>query len=355
MMPAPGLDLLRQAVYVMAGIVALLSLVALAWHGVAAAVSRRAARRRAELAPVLHRVLETVPPDFAALPPLSRFDRRVVRGMLHRLALDLRGETRESMIAVYRHLGLLAGELDRLRSRRASWRARAAANLGLIGAPEALPALLAATRDRNAWVRGTAVWAVGQAGGPAELAALVALLGDNDCMVGGRAQEVLAERGRGLEHAILAYAERTDSRAGRLAAIELLGWLRVADAADLLERLMDDPDSEIRVKSVKAAAAIGAPQFLEPFHQRLRDPEWPVRCQAAKGLAGLGSPRSIPRLEKALRDRHWWVRFHAAVALAELGETGEAALLRALQDARPRVRDMARYLLERGAAVPALP
>jgi HEAT repeat protein len=87
----------------------------------------------------------------------------------------------------------------------------------------------------------------------------------------------------------------------------------------------------------------------------LEDPVWEVRCQAAKGLSILGSPDSVPRLAVALRDAQWWVRFYAAAALAESGATGEAALSRALDDPEPRVRDMARYLLERGQLVPVLP
>jgi hypothetical protein len=56
-----------------------------------------------------------------------------------------------------------------------------------------------------------------------------------------------------------------------------------------------------------------------------------------------------------MRDEHWWVRFYAATALAESGSTGADALLAAMLDPRPDVRAMARYLLERGEAVPALP
>src|SRR5215213_7956011 len=129
--------------------------------------------------------------------------------------------------------------------------------------------------------------------------------------------------------------------------------LRITTAAELLSSFTTDMDPEIRVKSVKAAAAIGDPRFLEIFHSRLEDPSWPVRCQAAKGLSAFGSSASIPPLAKALRDRQWWVRFYAAAALAEVGGAGEEALSEALSDPAPLVRDMARYLLERRQAVPA--
>ncbi|MEO8089273.1 MAG: HEAT repeat domain-containing protein, partial [Gemmatimonadales bacterium] len=116
-----------------------------------------------------------------------------------------------------------------------------------------------------------------------------------------------------------------------------------------------DLDPEVRVKSVKAAAAVGDPRFLEIFHSRLEDVRWEVRCQAAKGLSLFGAVASVPRLAAALRDHHWWVRFYAATALAEIGPAGEEALSGALHDPEPLVQEMARYLLERGDAVPALP
>ncbi len=118
---------------------------------------------------------------------------------------------------------------------------------------------------------------------------------------------------------------------------------------------MSDLDPEVRVKSVKAAAAIGDPRFLDAFHVALDDSSWAVRCQAAKGLSLFGSPHSVPRLARALRDEKWWVRFYAATALAEGGPPGAEALSSALHDPDPSVRDMARYLLERGDMVPALP
>jgi HEAT repeat protein len=355
MVPPSALELLRLWVIALSGVVLLLFLVLLAQHGLASLIAQRATRRERTLKPQVFQALEAYPRSSVTLPELNRFDRSVVRDMLLGLALDLRGDSGEAIAWLYGRLGLLKYDLAALRSWRPSRRARAAADLGLIRAPRSLAPLLATLNDPDLHVRQSAVWAVGQLGDRKALALLVELLGDASTVVGRRAQEVLAERGREVEDAILAYAHKTHTPVGRMAAVELIGWLRIATAATLLERLMQDPDSEMRVKSVKAASAIGDPRFLDSFHLRLTDPQWEVRCQAARGLSVLGSPTSIPRLEAALRDDHWWVRFYAAVALAEIGTPGESALVEALSDPAPLVRDMARYLLERRAAVPALP
>jgi HEAT repeat protein len=355
MAPVVALEPLRSAVLGLAAAVVALALFLLLQRAAAWVAHSRSSRRMPLLTRLVYEAVQRSPADVTALARLGRSDRRLVRSILLGLALDLRGDTAEALTQVYRRLGFLQQDLRALRSWRAGRRAAAAADLGLIRATEATAKLLQAVHDGDVRVRQAAVWAVGQASVGEALSGLVRVLGDKNLLVAHRAQEVLAERGREVTQAILSYAETTASRPGRLAAIELIGWLRITTAAELLLSFTADLDPEIRVKSVKAAAAIGDPRFLEIFHARLGDPSWPVRCQAAKGLGAFGSPSSIPPLAKALRDRQWWVRFYAATVLAEIGATGEEALSEALSDPDPLVRDMARYLLERGQTVPALP
>jgi HEAT repeat protein len=355
MAPVLALEPLRTSVLALSGVVILLALFLILERMSAALVGLRVARREPILERLVFQAIQTPLPSIAGFRRLGRFDRRLVRSILLGLALDLKGDTGEAIATLYRELGFLKADLSRLKSWRAIRRASAAADLGLIHFADAVPALLNACSDPDTRVRQAAVWAVGQVGGPAALTGLIRLLGDPSLAVAHRVQEIMAERGREVIGAILAYAENTASRAGRLAAIELLGWLRISTATDLLLGFTSDLDPELRVKAVKAAAAIGDPRFLEAFHERLTDPSWPVRCQAAKGLSLFGSPDSVPLLAVALRDQHWWVRFYAATALAESGPAGEEALSAALRDPDASVCDMARYLLERGSVVPVLP
>jgi HEAT repeat protein len=354
MAPLVALEPLRNGVLALAGAVLLLALFILLQRSAAAIVRFRTNRREPLLTQRVYHFLQGTfkTSDFGRL---SRFDRKLVRAILLGLSLDLKGDTGDAIGTLYRSLGFLKGDLARLTSWRATTRARAAGELGLVRYSGAVPALLQACSDPDVRVRQAAVWSVGQIGGTAALHSIIRLLGDPSRAVAQRAQEVLAVRGREVSGAILTYIENTASRAGRLAAIELLGLLRLTAASTLLIGFMNDPDPEVRVKSVKAAAATEDPRFLEVFHARLEDPSWAVRCQAAKGLSLLGTPASVLRLAAALRDQHWWVRFYAATALAESGPAGEEALSSALADPDPSVRDMARYLLERGDIVPALP
>lgn len=349
------LEFLRSCALALAGAVTLLSLLLLVERSIAALTSRRVKRREAVLAPLVYQAIQEPEGQAATDWALGGFDRHVVRGILLRLAIDLRGDSGDAIAALYQRLGLFQVDAARLRSWSVTRRARAAVDLGLIRVRGALPVLLGAIEDRDTRVRQAAAWAIGQVADRDALIGLIRLLGDPSAVVARRAQEVLAERGREIEDALVMYAGESGSREGRLRAIELLGWLRVSDAVELLLRLMADPDAEIRVKAVKAAAAIGDPRFLAPFHDALEDAQWEVRCQAARGLSVLGSPLSVTRLSRALRDPQWWVRFYAAVALAEVGDPGYKALEAAAEDPEPMVRDMARYLIARGPMLPVLP
>lgn len=317
-----------------------------------------AKRREAALTPWVHRALSGggAGPDALQLKQvLRRSDRRVVRDVLLRLALDLRGDDAEHIARLYWRLGLLDIDLARLRSRRPGRRAAASANLETLAIPGTLRFLLPLLEDRDTHARMAAVRAAGRIGSRDALAALVPRLGDPSPSVARQAQDILAESGRVVADEIRTYLRATDSRRAQCAAVELLGWFRAPESVDLLLDLVGARDAELRIKAVKAAAAIGDPRFLESFHALLADPRWEVRAQAAKGLGALGSPASIPALQALLADPQWWVRYSAALALAELGAAGEVALEDALADPRPIVRDIPRYVLERRNAMPARP
>jgi HEAT repeat protein len=355
MLPEPAYWLVLVIVAGMAVLVALLFVVLIAQRGLASLASAYGQRREAALRPLLFEALESPEATPGLRRALRPLDRPVLRRMLLRLALDLRGDESFAITHLYRALGLLDVELRALRSWRARRRAAAAANLATLRMPGIQPELIRALNDPDRAVRGTLIRALGEIGDRRALVALVRRLGERSPAVVRQVEQVLIDRGREVVPEIVAYAATSQRIRGRRAAIEVLGLLRAPLAADLLLELVRHSDRELRIRAVKAAAAIGDPRFLQPFHELLADPSWAVRCQVAKGLGALGSPTSVPLLRDALGDDHWWVRFYAAVALAELGEPGHTVLQAAVTDPEPMVRDMARYLVERGPMLPSLP
>ncbi|MGH7264608.1 MAG: hypothetical protein ACREMB_07105, partial [Candidatus Rokuibacteriota bacterium] len=102
MLPAVTYDVLVLAVLAMLALVALLFGLLLAQRALASLVARHRRRREAALAPLLHRALG----DPAAVPALARalrrFDQGVLRRLLLRLALDLRGEELQAIAGLCR-------------------------------------------------------------------------------------------------------------------------------------------------------------------------------------------------------------------------------------------------------------
>ena len=341
-------EVLVGAVVVLLASTLCVILMTLIQHGKASIRLRRHRRRREVLLPLLCEAISAPAQTAELQAQIRRGDRAVLLPMLLQLALDLRGAEAARISGLAEELGLVRGELRRLRSLRTIVRARAVKNLGLLGVREALDPLLDRVRnDRQREVRLACVWAIGQIGGPRAVEGLVATLEDRDPGVVRRAQEVMLEAAPNAAGEIVSHARRTEKPAARFAAVELLGALQDPQASELLLEFIDDPDPELRTKAVKAAAAIADPRFREPFRRLLLDPAWSVRCQAATGLGAVGAIDAIPGLFVALEDEAWWVRFNAATALADLGPPGRAALAEATTADDVSRREVARYVLER--------
>jgi HEAT repeat protein len=339
----------------MAALVVAIFILLMLQRAIASLLARHVKRREAALSRLVLRAVDSREAVPELRRALRRLDRSILRGMLLQLALDLRGDESRAIAALYRELGLLDVELRALRGWRARRRAAAAANLATLRMPRTQRELIRRLDDPSRSVRIALIRALGEIGDRQALVTLVRRLGERSPTVVRQVEQVLIERGREIVPEIVAYATTTQRLSARRAAVEVLGFLRAPLAADLLLELVRHPDRELRTRAVKAAAAVGDPRFLQAFHELLADPSWSIRCQAAKGLGTLGSESSIPLLRAALADDHWWVRFYVAVALAELGEAGHAALRAAVDDPEPTVRDMARYLTERGPTLPVLP
>lgn len=329
------------------GIVAILT-GTLLHHGWIARRMRADASRVATLLPL---VCASICDSALCEPALGRIracDRRAILPLLIQLALDLRGEESERIGSLAVETGLAAAESRRLRSWRATARAEAAKNLGLLRVRSALPALLQLVKtDPHFEVRHACAWALGEIGGDAAVDGLLSLLEDPHPGVVRRAQELLLESGPGCVGKVIESARATRVPAARLAAIEILGVLRDPGATALLLELADETDPELRIKAIKSAAAIADPRALAAFQKLIRDPLWEIRCQAATGLGALGSAASIPELRAALADDEWWVRFNSARALYEMGEPGRRALEEVSRARDSRSGEAARYVLER--------
>jgi hypothetical protein len=91
----------------------------------------------------------------------------------------------------------------------------------------------------------------------------------------------------------------------RLLYIEVLGRFNSpAAAAALLERVMKDPELEVRERCVEALKQHGTNQAVAFLCRTLKDKDNRVVNEAAWALGRLGAPEAIPALIEAITTKH---------------------------------------------------
>ena len=108
----------------------------------------------------------------------------------------------------------------------------------------------------------------------------------------------------------------------RAAALETLSALPTGETLRCALRLLEDPHPLVRVEACKTAGAISgvtAAPFVVPL---LTDPSWWVREAAREALVTSGGD-VVPAILPALQDEDPEVRNRAALVLQELGVVDE--------------------------------
>jgi HEAT repeat protein len=116
-------------------------------------------------------------------------------------------------------------------------------------------------------------------------------------------------------------------------------------ACDPLFRILDFPKVNVRLGAIEALGDIKSPRSVDNLIRKLKDDtDNEVRWAAALALGQIGDPRAEPALKEALRDPDRYVRFGAVISLQMLcweppDNTSRAYALIALQD-WPAVRKL---------------
>ncbi|MFW6050363.1 MAG: HEAT repeat domain-containing protein [Myxococcota bacterium] len=139
----------------------------------------------------------------------------------------------------------------------------------------------------------------------------------------------------------------------RAVAVEGLGHVGGAGAAEAVRNAFDDPDATVRQQAVLAAARLGD---VEPVRRALEDPRPEMRFQAAGAFAALRPEEALPALRPLVADGDPEVRTAAVEAMGGLGTEARGSLAPALGDPSPEVRWAAAVALaelgdDRGAGV----
>ena len=185
-------------------------------------------------------------------------------------------------------------------------------------------------------------------------------------------EESLAEERKNLLET--AY-DQTLSTQSRVKAFSRLVEIKDPQAVPALSQALRDKNSDVRYRAAKALGKIKDPRAVEPLMEALKDEREYVRKVAAEALGERKDPRAVPALRQALKDKDsdvgcraagaLWriedpaavpaltqalkdegVRKRAAGALVSIGKPAVPALIKALKDYYPDVREVAAEALQ---------
>jgi len=226
---------------------------------------------------------------------------------------------------------------------------QAEARLALDRVPGGREALRAGLRDASSDRRQTALDALGSLGETDDVASVAAALEDPDQDVRARAARALGDIGDASAGDSLARALADPASDVRIAAAAAAGQLPDQVALDLLARAIEDPMLYVRRSAALGAAAALSPGRFALLARAASDPEASVRAAAVRALGGYAFPReanerpeegALTALRSAIQDPDPQVRAQATAGLR--GTLGSAdakkLLLELLDDLSAQVR-----------------
>ncbi len=324
-------------------------------------------------------------------------ERRAVSALIDALT----GQTPSSGVIMALGTGSAGAENDRFPVRQAAAKA-----LGLIGDPQAVPALVTALEHSIPAVQAEAVKALGLIGDPAGLEPLVSMLRTPYDEVRAETINALARFGAAAVKWLVMMLRR-EAFDARQAAAQTLGLIGGPVAVQALVEALPDPDYQVRREVIAALARLGKPAVkslapllqaasvevraaavqalgkirdqavIEPLQSCLADPEsnirgaawhalflmdWPparVREQVRRAIeAGnyhhvvAAGPAAVEPLIETYRKANESTRDRLVKALVDIGPAGMDAMFGFLKDTDREVRRLAAIVLERVGWMP---
>jgi HEAT repeat protein len=291
----------------------------------------RDARRRSELTPLVHALLDGDVDTDAALAATAEFDDLVLD-----LLPQLRGADRTTLQQALVSRGVVDRATADLRARAAWRRGRAVTLLGNAASAGHTGAIAHLLDDRDADVRCAAARALGKTGDPVAAPLLVALAA-GDRVPAGILGMALLDLGTPVLPVLRAALDDPSPTVRALAA-DLLGLHGDPDAGTPLVRLVatEDQPAALRAAAAQALGRIGDRSATPTLCSVLGSPRRPaLRSAAALALGRIGDPHGLDALVVGLGTADRQVRAACAEALVAGGAQGRARLTAAASSPGP--------------------
>ena len=181
---------------------------------------------------------------------------------------------------------------------------------------------------------------------------LIRLLGHPDQRVRLEAQYAVAEQGEKVAGALAKRTTEDNEQLARIHSIWALGQIarKQPKVLELVVKLLDDADSEIRAKAARTLGDAKFPGAHDGLVKRMKDETLRVRFFAAMGVGKIGKPESVEKVFTLLRenaDRDSYLRHAGVMAIQYLSAKDKKVLEKAAADESPAVRLAALLVMRR--------
>jgi HEAT repeat protein len=251
-------------------------------------------------------------------------------------------EERAHALAVLREVGTIELLVRACRGRMPWRRAGAIGRLGWIRAADTVPVVMQRVGDRNRHVRESAVRALGQMRGSRAIGLLCDLFRSPGPVGEGVVYDALISYGRAAEPVFVG-ALGSSIESVRVASCFGVAATAEHDAARrVLEQLLDDESSAVRVAAADALAQVGTGAIPDALVRAARDEVPTVRSAATRALGSYDDACAVDLGLEALRDPDRDTAVGAGEALVRLsrrpaaGPSARAALEGAAGDCAVR-------------------
>jgi len=204
--------------------------------------------------------------------------------------------------------------------------------LGLTGKPDAIPALIKATKDDDKDVRRAAVAALGTIKDPSAIDPLLAALKDSYWFVRSEAAESLRQQGdpRVIPPLFDALAD-TDTTVQSSAETALLKLCSAPGAsAEVFAAHLNDPNPKAVMISALGLAVQHDARATPVLLKLTASPDLQTRLQALKGWGEADDPAALPTLRQMLSDPNVNVRGWCIMGLGNLKDSTSLPALHAM-------------------------
>jgi HEAT repeat protein len=229
--------------------------------------------------------------------------------------------------------------------------------LGLEGKPDAIPALITASKDDDKDVRRAAVSALGSIKDPSAIDPLLAALKDSNWFVRSEAASSLGlQKDPRAIKPLLDTVTDADSNVEGSAESALLLLAKVPGvSADEFAGHLNDANQKIAMISAVCLVVMHDPRAVPALIKLSGSSDLTTRLQALKGLGESGDPAALPTLRQTLTESDVNVRGWSIIGLGNLKDQSSLAALQAIaadSNQPPKIREAASNAVDQISAPP---